>query len=465
MSLLLFLLLFLVGIGLVAALLRHVSVLASGLVVAAGLGWLAWALWRAPDDGVVVWLGRTLLQSRPNHLLNFTMQLSLAVRAPVIIFLVWGAIFALVAALVKTERVFYPTIPWLIAVFVVFLSSTPLLWAPLWLMLAAIIMAVVAQGNRPRSARAALRVLLAPTLAFPFFIFASWVFAQSAVAADDPQLWSNGWRALLIGMFILTSPVPLHGWIVALGESASPFAGAFLVGMWQIATYTFLRRLLFAYPMVTDFIDPGYWLPWIAVVQMLWAGVFMFGSQRLGQLWGYLLLWGYGAAFLAWGLTGELGNDAIFWQFLVSPLALTLAAAGLQSIVHRFGENPSYEKLHGVTERMPYSALGFIAGGLFILGWPLGALFPLRLATFQIAEFRAGNIFLWTMAVLLLGVLGLIRALRRLASPVRDVSLERESRLTAWAIAGLLLIGLLISLNPGLLDPAIGRLLAWFNVM
>jgi len=266
-------------------------------------------------------------------------------------------------------------------------------------------------------------------------------------------------------MLILTSPVPLHGWITALGESSPAFAGAFLVGVWQIAIYTFIRRLLFTYPAITNFADPGLWLPWIAVIQMLWAGVFMFGSQRLGQLWGYLLLWMYGAAFLAWGLTGELGNDAIFWLFLVNPVVLTLAAAGLQSISHRFGDNPLFDSLHGVTDRMPLSSLGFIAGGLFLLGWPLGALFPLRLATFQVAEFRAGNIFLWTMLVLLLGVLGLIRALRRLATPVKDVGLQRESRTVAWTIGILLTIGVLISLNPGLLNPVIDQLLAWFNVV
>ena len=464
MTLLVFLLLLLIVLGIAGALLRHIPLLA-GLVVALGLAWIGLAVWHAPVEGNVSLLGKVLVQTRPNNLLGYSLQLTPAVRAPMVLLLFWGAIFSLVSAFVKTERVLYPGIPWLIAVFLLFLSSTPLLWAPLWLLLAAIIMSVIAQGNQPRSARAALRTLLAPILAFPFFLFAAWVFSQSAVAADDPQLWNNGWKSLIIGMLILTSPVPLHGWIVALGESASPFAGAFLVGVWQIATYTFLRRVLFAYPTVTDFVDPGYWLPWIAVIQMLWAGVFMFGSQRLGQLWGYLLLWMYGAAFLAWGLTGELGNDAIFWLFLVNPVVLTLAAAGLQSISHRFGDNPLFDSLHGVTDRMPLSSLGFIAGGLFLLGWPLGALFPLRLATFQVAEFRAGNIFLWTMLVLLLGVLGLIRALRRLATPVKDVGLQRESRTVAWTIGILLTIGVLISLNPGLLNPVIDQLLAWFNVV
>jgi formate hydrogenlyase subunit 3/multisubunit Na+/H+ antiporter MnhD subunit len=464
MSLLSFLLLALLLLSLLAGLLRRIPLLA-GLMVAGGLAWLAWGLWRAPLEGNIEMLGRTLMQNRPNQLLTFSFQLTPAIRAPILLLLFWGAIFTLIAALIKTERSFYPAIPILLAALILFLSSAPLLWAPIWLMLAAVIMAFIAQGNKPRSARAALRTLLAPILAFPFFLFAAWVFSQSAVAADDPRLWNNAWKALIIGMLILTSPVPLHGWITALGESSPAFAGAFLVGVWQIAIYTFIRRLLFTYPAITNFADPGLWLPWIAVIQMLWAGAFMFGSQRLGQLWGYLLLWMYGAAFLAWGLTGELGSEAIFWLFLVNPLVLTLAAAGMQSIVHRFGENPAYEKLHGVSDRLPLSALGFIAGGLFLLGWPLGALFPMRLATYQVAEYRAGNIFLWTMVALALGVLGLIRAARHLTSPVRDVTLEREPRIAAWTIGILLAAGGVIALHPGLLTPIAEQMLIWFNML
>ncbi len=464
MSLLIFLLLALILLSLVAGLLRRLPWLA-GLVVALGLGWLAWGLWRAPLEGNIEMLGRTLMQNLPNQLLNFSFQLTPAIRAPILLLLFWGSLFALAAALLKTERILFPAIPILLAALILFLGSAPLLWAPLWLMLAAVIMAFIAQGNQPRSARAALRVLLAPILAFPFFLFAAWVFSQSAVAADDPRLWNNAWKALIVGMLILTSPVPLHGWITALGESSSAFAGAFLVGVWQIAIYTFLRRLLFTYPAITDFADPGLWLPWIAVIQMLWAGAFMFGSQRLGQLWGYLLLWMYGAAFLAWGLTGELGSEAVFWLFLVTPLVLTLTAAGLQSIAHRFGENPAYEKLHGASERMPLSTLGFIAGGIFLLGWPLGALFPMRLATFQVAEYRAGNIFLWAMLALALGVLGVIRAARRLTSPLQDVTLEREPAIAAWTIGVLLAAGGVIALNPGLLSPIAQQLLIWFNML
>ena len=464
MSLFIFLLLFLLFLSLVAGLLRRFPLL-PGILVSVALGWLAWLIWQLPLEATTTIFGRVVFLDQTNALLGYTFYFSPLARAPLLLMLAWGALFSLVATLSRTERSLIPTIPLLIAILLVFQSSSPLLWAPFWLMVAAMLMGVMAQGNQPRPARAALRTLLTPVLAFPFFLFAAWVFSQSAVAAEDPRLWNNAWKALIIGMFILLSPVPLHGWITALGESASPFAGAFLVGIWQIAIYAFLRNLLFTYPIITDFIDPGVWLPWIAVIQMMWAGVFMFGSQRLGQFWGYLMLWMYGAAFLAWGLTGELGSEAIFWLFLVTPVVLTLAAAGLQSIVHRFGENPPYEKLHGVTERLPLSALGFVAGALFLLGWPLGALFPMRIATFRVAEYRAGDIFLWAMAAMALGVMGIIRVIRRFSTPVQDVSLQRESRLVAWTIGVLLAVGAVIALNPGLLSPIAEQMLIWFNML
>ena len=463
MSLLVFLLLFLGVLGLIAGLLRRISWL-SGAAAAVGLGWLALWLWRLPAEETATILGRVVFLDQPNALLGFSFQVTPLVRAPILLMLTGGAVFALVSGLLRVERSFIPAIPFFLASLILFLAAQPLLYAPFWLILAAVIMGVIAQGNQPRSARAALRTLLAPILAFPFFLFAAWVFSQSAIAAEDPKLWGQAWRALLAGMLILASPIPLHGWIVALGDAATPFAGALLVSLWQMAIYAFLRRLLFAYPTIVEFVDPGVWLPWIAVVQMLWAGAFMFGSQRLGQLWGYLLLWMFGAAFLAWGLTGELGGDAIFWLFMATPLALALAAAGLQSIYHRLGENPAYGQLHGAAERLPLSTLGFLAGGLFMLGWPLGAVFPMRLATFQVAEFRAGTVFLWTMLALALGVMGLIRAARRLTSPLTDVSLQRESRIAAWTIGLLLLAGGIVALNPGLLNPVIDHLLVWFNM-
>ena len=464
MSLFAFVMVYLLGLSLVVGLLRRWTRLA-GLVAALGMGWMLGWLWQLPTGEMGMVWGRTILPDASNALLEFTFQITPFVRAPLILMLVWGVIFSLVAGFTGGERSFLPGVPLLVAALTVFLSVTPLLWAPFWLIIAAVVMGMMAQGNRPRPARAALRTLLTPILAFPFFLFAAWVFSQSAVAADDPALWNHAWQALMVGMLILTSPVPLHGWISALGESASPLAGAFLVGVWQIAVYAFLRHLLFAYPSMTDYVNPGVWLPWIAIIQMVWAGLFMFGSQRLGQLWGYVLLWQFGAAFLTWGLTGELGSNAMFWLFLVTPLVMALTATGLQALAQRFGESAAYETLHGGLERLPWATLGFVGGGLFLLGWPLGALFPMRFATWQVAEFRAGQHFLLAMLALILGVLGMMRAARHLATPVAHDALQRESRWTIWSIGMLLVAGGWLALNPGLISPLVERLLVWFNMV
>ena len=439
-----------------------------GLVIAVGLALLAWQLWRTPVAGVTTIFGREINVEQANSFLGFTLQLDLVGRGPALLMAVWGALFALAAVWMRGDRVLFPAIPLILAAFYLALSTTPLLWAPIWLVVAAIFMTFPAQGATPRRAAAALRLLAAPTLAFPLFLFAAWVLGQAALAEDDPGLWVNGWRALVIGLGLLLTPVPLHGWIVGQGEQAPPFAAAFQVGVWQIAVYALVRRILLSYPAVTDYVDPARVLPWLAIILMVWAAWFGLSSGRLKQLWGYLLLYDFGAAFLLWGFSGEFGAQAMIWMFLARPFVLIVIAAGLQMLSTRFGENPSYADLHGGAERLPLTTLALVGGGLFLLGWPLGALFPIRLSVLRLVQTNqtglasfGGPAFLWTMLALLFITLAVLRALRALGRPLVDPELPREDAYLGWLVLPLLLIGLILSLNPGVLAPVVDRVSAW----
>jgi NADH:ubiquinone oxidoreductase subunit 2 (subunit N) len=457
-------LLWLLFVALLAGVLRRLSWL-PGVIVAVGLALLAIRLWTLPEAGTATLLGQTIFLDESSDFLGFTLRLSLAARGAAELLLFWGVLFALATAWLRADRALAPSIPLILAALILALSSAPLLWAPLWLVIAAVLMAFPAQGATPRLARAALRTLLAPTLAFPFFLFTAWVLGQTTIAADDPALWINGWRSLVIGVLLLLTPVPLHGWITAQGEHAPPLTAAFLVGVWQITVYALVRHIFLDYATVADYIDPARWLPWLAVIQMGWGAIFSMSSNRLGQLWGYLLLWSYGAAFLAWSISGEFGTQTMVGLFLVTPLALILVAAGLQAINTRFGENTEYATLHGVSERLPVATLAVVGGGLILLGWPLGALFPVRLATFRLAETTQSLVFLWAMLSLLLATVGLIRLLRALARPLSDPQLLREPSRLAWLILPLLLAGLLLSLNPALLDPITARIADWLTLL
>ncbi len=462
MTLLTAVLLWLFFIALLASILRRLPWL-PGIIVAAGLSWLALRLWTLPESGITELLGQTLLLDESSQFLGFTLQLSLAARGATILLAFWGALFALVTAGLRADRAFVPSIPFILTALILALSSEPLLWAPVWLVLAAVLMTFPAQGAAPRLARAALRTLLAPTLAFPFFLFTAWVLGQTTIAADDPALWANGWRALVIGVLLLLTPVPLHGWITAQGENAPPFTAAFLVGVWQITVYALVRHIMLAYPTVADVVDPAVWLPWLAVIQMGWGAIFAMSSNRLGQLWGYILLWCYGAAFLVWSLSGEFGTQTMVGLFLVQPLVLVIVAAGIRTLNNRFGENAEYSLFNGVSERLPVTTLAVVVGGLFLLGWPLGALFPVRLATLHLAETTQPAIFLWALLFLFVATLGLIRLLRALTQPLTGPQLQREPSRLVWIILPLLIIGAILSLNPALLDPITAQLADWMT--
>ncbi|HEY53085.1 MAG TPA: hypothetical protein G4N94_06475 [Caldilineae bacterium] len=464
MTILTAVLLWLLFVALLAGVLRRLPWL-PGVIVAAGLALLAIRLWTLPEAGTATMLGQTIILDESSNFLGFTLQLSLAARGAAELLLFWGILFALATAWLNADRALVPSIPLILAALILALSSAPLLWAPLWLVIAAVLMAFPAQGSTPRLARAALRTLLAPTLAFPFFLFTAWVLGQTTIAADDPALWVSGWRALVVGVLLLLTPVPLHGWITAQGEHAPPLTAAFLVGVWQITVYALIRHIFLEYATVADYADPARWLPWLAVIQMGWGALFSMSSTRLGQLWGYLLLWSYGATFLAWSISGEFGTQTMVGLFLALPLALILVAAGLQTINARFGENAKYADFHGVSERLPVATLAVVGGGLILLGWPLGALFPVRLATFRLAETTQSLVFLWALLSLLLATVGLIRLLRALARPLSDPQLPRESSRLAWLILPLSLIGLILSLNPALLDPITARIADWLTLL
>ena len=462
MTLLTAVLLWLFFVALLAGVLRHLPWL-PGVVVAVGLALLAIRLWTLPEVGTATVLGQTIFLDERSSFLGFTLQFSLAARGSTELLLFWGVLFALATAWLGADRALVPSIPFILAALILTLSSAPLLWAPLWLVIVVVFMAFSAQGASPRLARAALRTILAPTLAFPFFLFTAWVLGQTTIAADDPVLWANGWRALVVGVLLLLTPVPLHGWITAQGEHAPPFTAAFLVGVWQITVYALVRHILLDYATVADYVDPARWLPWMAVIQMGWGAIFGMSSTRLGQLWGYLLLWSYGATFLVWSISGEFGTQAMVGLFLAQPLVLILIAAGLQTINTRFGENAEYASFHGVSERLPVATLAVVGGGLFLLGWPLGALFPVRLATFRLVETTQSMFFLWALLSLLFATLGLIRLLRALTQPLTDPQLQREPSRLGWLILPLLLVGMILSLNPALLDPITTQIAEWLT--
>jgi len=463
-TLLVGLLVWLLLVALIANIVRRLPWL-PGLVVAVGLGLALWYLWRSPLVGEVELLGRTIDLARSNSFLGFTLVLSPVGRGAVFILFIWGALFALATTWTNADRVLFPTIPLILAALVLALSSQPLLWASLWLVVAVILMAFAAQGATPRLARAALRTLLAPTLAFPLFLFAAWVLNQPALAATDPALWATAWRALVIALVILLTPVPLHGWISGLGEIAPPFAAAFIVGVWQITVYALARQILLAYPDMVQYADPGRLLPILAIIQMVWAGFFGLSSRRLGQFWGYLLLWDYGAFLLLWSLSGESGTEALVWLALARALVLIMAAAGLQTLNERFGENTPYGSLRGASERLPFATIGFLVGALSLLGWPLGALFSVRLAAFRLAETNQTNIFLWAMLALVLMTLGIVRVLSVMVRPLADTQMPREAQALVWLVVLLLLAGAALALRPGLLDPVVVPITSWMTRM
>ena len=94
---------------------------------------------------------------------------------------------------------------------------------------------------------------------------------------------------------------------------------------------------------------------------------------------------------------------------------------------------------------------------------PWARYFPVRLATLHLAETTQPAIFLWALLFLFTATLGLIRLLRALTQPLNGQQLQREPSRLVWIILPLLIIGVILSLNPALLDPVTAQIADWMT--
>jgi formate hydrogenlyase subunit 3/multisubunit Na+/H+ antiporter MnhD subunit len=117
----------------------------------------------------------------------------------------------------------------------------------------------------------------------------------------------------------------------------------------------------------------------IGLTMAIVGGVLAVAQRRLGRLIGYAALIDSGCALMALGLNSALGVTLVFLALLVRPVGLLLMAGGLSGVWAR-NRDDRLDALTGRGWRAPWSTAAFVAGGLSIAGWPLGAGFASRWA-------------------------------------------------------------------------------------
>jgi len=441
------------GLPLLAAVLAHLlrrwALIAAGLATATA-GWLAWVAWRWPLEGMASLSGWEVRMDQPITLLGQELSLTPANRPLLSFTCSLAAICFLYAWRISQGRSFFPFGLVLLSLFNAAVMIEPLTYAPLVLAFAAALAVYIIQAGRPGPIRGALRWLIFPALAFPFFLVAAWHLSQLPLNPDDRAPLALAARLTGYGFLLLLMAVPFHGAVPSLAAEAPPLVSAFLLLSSNGVALFLLNGFLRAYPWLAEYHDVSSWLLWLGLITAGWSGLLAAGQWDFGRLWGYASLYDFGCLLVALGLGGPLGLPLALSLFLARSVTLVVGAMGLATLRHRVGGD-SFRRASGTASRLPWTVAGLLSGGLGLAGFPLTAGFSGHWALLQFLGQQVPQAAIILLLAAAGVIVGYLRGLRALLGPLHNRSVEREPLLASGLMLILLLASLLLSLSPQLM--------------
>ena len=436
----------------------------AALVAAAVAALLAVAIASWPPTGEVVLPVGSIALGAPWVALGQSFALDAAARPALLFVFGVAAVAFAAAAILPQSRTFVSGGLLVLSGFAAAVLVHPLFMAPVILAATATVAVFPAQGGRAGPTRGALRQMLFPYLAFPFFLLAAWYMEQAPLNPDDPMPLQTAGRLFTWGFFFLLGAAPLHGAMPALLAESPPLAGALLVLGNNAVVFTLAVRFPEAYPWLTRQVDAEMWLLALGTLTALWGGIAALGQRDFGRLLGYAAVHDYGALLLGLSMQGPLGVSTTLTMMLARSLSLILGASALSALRARLGSS-SFAQVRGAVTRLPWATAGLMVAGLGLVGWPLTASFGARWGLLRLLvegqQMMVAGLFALSAAGVVLGyVRGAAALMGRIPRAQAEVNpVEREpARAVAWMVV-LIVIVVVVALAPQVTAPWIAAAL------
>jgi formate hydrogenlyase subunit 3/multisubunit Na+/H+ antiporter MnhD subunit len=461
----------LVAAGVVALLrpfhaLRALVAAGVAMTLGAGMLWL-------PLDRTVQLFGRPVALGAPVELMGRQLVLGGADRtALAAMFLVAGGLF-LIGWRARPGPSFFSLGLTLLSLLSAALVVRPFLYASLLLTLAAALAAILMQGQTPGRTRGALRYLVMMTLSLPMFLVAGWLVELYALNPGDVGMARNVMLLLLAGFALLLSVVPFHIWIGPAACESPPVAAVFVLTVCNSAVWFLLLSILQEYSWLSARQDIFQILQLLGFLTAGLGGVLAFSSYDFSPLLAYGVLADYGCALIALGTRTPSGLTAVLFAAVARPVSLALLALGITLARERV-RSTGFEKLAGLAWSRPWTAAALIVGGFSLAGIPplagfLGRWAEVRLmaATQPVYALAMLGVTLSVAAGVLRGTDYLLQAPPAAPSdaPAGAQPQAREPRLMIAFIAVTLLIGLMLSLFPGLVESPLRAIVSSYTFL
>jgi len=367
--------------GIVYILLRWLSTLAAWLAVGTSLA-LGFAAMTLPlDQPVQAWGGRQIAMGEAVTFLGRELVFEQSDRMAMAFLFFTAAGLFLLAWRFAPRALFFPIGLGLLSLLSATLLIRPLIYAALFLEMAAAlaVFALQAEGRAPT--RGGLRYLTFTTLALPGVLVTHWLLERYAVTPDETELLSSASILLAVSFALLLGAVPFHTWVTAVAGDSLPLAGTFVLTVGNGAVWFLLLDFLETYPWLGSYPLFTPLLSGVGVAMIVIGALLAPAQRRLGTLIGYAALVDSGASLVALGLNSRLGVSLVLLSLSVRPFGLALLAAGLGGLRARVGGGDVMtEDLRGMGWQAPWSTVAVVFGALSIAGLPISAGFACRWA-------------------------------------------------------------------------------------
>lgn len=335
------------------------------------------------------------------------------------------------------------------------LMVSPFVFGGVLLLIAAGVLAVLIQGNRPGSTLASLRYLALTALAIPLLLSAGWM-----LESDQFQFLDNITLLVLVAVLLLTTSFPFQIWVAPVVGESSSLVPAVVFGIGRILVVAFCLDILIAQPFVFGSAQFQNLVSGSAGATLILAGLLAVTARSFGHLLGYILLISVGGVVAVLGSGGSSVVSVAMTMLIVRTISLFIAGAGLAMIRARAhtvaGGANQFAANQGLAWRTPLGLGLFVYGGLSVAGLPLTPGFA---GTWPAALLIGGR-SPWLAAILILaiaaGAFGMMRRIiplfnRPVEGAYNEVDIVPEGRTERVVAVVILLLGGLLALFPQLI--------------
>ncbi len=346
----------------------------------------------------------------------------------------------------------------IISLLVASIAVEPFLFAALLLEMAAMLVIPLLVPLHERPGRGVVRFIIYQTLAMPFILFSGWMLAGVEASPGDISLTTQAGTMLGLGFAFLLAIFPLYNWIPMLAEETSPYATGFL--LWVLPSFTIIFAL--------GFLDR---YAWLRTSQQLstaiqFAGIFLVASggffaalqRHIGRIMAYTAIAETGLIVLAMGIRSTHTLNIIFLLLIPRGLELVVWTLGL-AILKQDKLSLSFGDLQGVARKYPIAAAGILMAHLSMVGFPILAGFPGRVALWHELASQSLAASFWVLAGLLGLLIGATRTLAVLVMGEQNADWTWGESRVQTGMLGLGMVGLFIlGAFPQVIQPLLSKL-------